>query len=171
MHFLKRSSAGLLAILGASCIQSAHADDRGSYNYDSVRNIARSHSPIIPRQDTPRNFFPVTGPNGTSNGTVPLRQEIRVLQNDSTLWTLYILALDMLQYTNQTDMLSWYQIGGIHGEPYAPWDNVQSGPGLANNGYCHHVSILFPTWHRPYLALFEVSCRVFFGIVYVLTFP
>lgn len=24
-------------------------------------------------------------------------------------------------------------------------------------GYCTHSSILFPTWHRPYLALFEVS--------------
>lgn len=23
-------------------------------------------------------------------------------------------------------------------------------------GYCTHGSILFPTWHRPYLALFEV---------------
>ncbi|TVY93845.1 Tyrosinase [Lachnellula willkommii] len=150
MHFLKRSSAGLLAILGASCIQSTYADDHGSYNYDSVRNLARN--PIVPRQST-QNFYPVTGP--ASNGTVVLRQEIRELQKNQTLWTLYVLALDILQYTNQTDMLSWYQIGGIHGEPYAPWDNVQPGPGLENSGYCHHVSILFPTWHRPYLALFE----------------
>ncbi|TVY38862.1 Tyrosinase [Lachnellula subtilissima] len=150
MHFLKRSSACLLAILGASCIQSTYADDHGPYNYDGVRNIARN--PIVPRQSS-QNFYPVTGP--TSNGTVVVRQEIRELQKDSTLWTLYILALDFMQYTNQTEMLSWYQLAGIHGEPYAPWDNVQPGPGLDNSGYCHHVSILFPTWHRPYLALFE----------------
>ncbi|TVY40862.1 Tyrosinase [Lachnellula occidentalis] len=150
MHFLKQSSAGLLAILGASCIQSTYANNHGSYNYDGVRNLARN--PVVPRQST-QNFYPVTGP--TSNGTLAVRQEIRELQKDSTLWTLYVLALDFMQYTNQTNMLSWYQISGIHGEPYAPWDNVQPGPGLGNSGYCHHVSILFPTWHRPYLALFE----------------
>ena len=27
-------------------------------------------------------------------------------------------------------------------------------------GYCTHGSILFPTWHRPYLSLFEV-CQLF----------
>lgn len=45
---------------------------------------------------------------------------------------------------------------GIHGRPYLPWDDVQGAPGAPNNGYCNHISILFPTWHRPYLALYEV---------------
>ncbi len=43
---------------------------------------------------------------------------------------------------------------GIHGRPYTLWNNVN---GQFNyTGYCTHDSILFPTWHRPYLALFEV---------------
>ena len=42
---------------------------------------------------------------------------------------------------------------GVHGRPYIPWDNVS---GANNEGYCTHSSILFPPWHRPYLALFEV---------------
>ena len=42
---------------------------------------------------------------------------------------------------------------GIHGRPFASWDNV---PGRYQAGYCTHSSILFPSWHRPYVALFEV---------------
>ncbi len=42
---------------------------------------------------------------------------------------------------------------GIHGRPFVAWDGV-NGP--YEKGYCTHSSILFPTWHRPYLALFEV---------------
>jgi hypothetical protein len=41
---------------------------------------------------------------------------------------------------------------GIHGAPFGPWDGVE-GTGVA--GYCPHLSNLFGTWHRPYLALFE----------------
>ncbi|KAL5320201.1 hypothetical protein ACEPPN_011002 [Leptodophora sp. 'Broadleaf-Isolate-01'] len=89
------------------------------------------------------------------NGSPPLRIEIRDLQKDPIAWNLYILGLDMLQYTPQSDMLSWYQIAGIHGRPFIPFDNVQPKPGNEQAGYCHHVSILFPTWHRPYLALYE----------------
>jgi len=45
--------------------------------------------------------------------------------------------------------------------PYKPWNDVasttdwQSTSGFG--GYCTHSSILFLTWHRPYLALFEQS--------------
>jgi tyrosinase len=44
---------------------------------------------------------------------------------------------------------------GIHGQPWIPFDGVQPTSGDADNGYCTHLSILFPTWHRPYLALYE----------------
>lgn len=59
-------------------------------------------------------------------------------------------------------MLSWYQIAGIHGRPYQAFDGVQPTPGNQENGYCTHVSILFPTWHRPYLALYE---QVLYGMI------
>lgn len=44
---------------------------------------------------------------------------------------------------------------GIHGRPYQPFDGSNPTTGDAQNGYCTHVSILFPVWHRTYLALFE----------------
>jgi hypothetical protein len=59
--------------------------------------------------------------------------------------------------------LSWFGIASIHGQPYVTWnkaphfvfdtDTKKTQP----RGYCRHGSTLFPTWHRAYLALFEVS--------------
>lgn len=93
-----------------------------------------------------------------SDGSVPYRLEIRQLQQNADQWNLYLLALDSLQtQPAQTEMLSHYQIAGIHGRPYISWDGVQATAGDQNSGYCTHSSILFPTWHRPYLALYEVS--------------
>lgn len=123
----------------------------------------------------------VTGAQGGSgsDGSVPLRREVREMETDDKTWTLYILGLDMMQYTDQDYPYSWYQITGrlaryllfasicsqvclgIHGRPFVPWNNVQSGAGDSDNGYCNHVSVLFPTWHRPYLALFEVRIFIF----------
>jgi tyrosinase len=78
-----------------------------SYNYGVDRNT------ILKRQSP--NFYAINGIQSGSgpNGSLPLRLEIRELEQEPTMWTLYILGLDMLQYTNQTEMLSWYQIAGI----------------------------------------------------------
>ena len=46
------------------------------------------------------------------NGSLPLRPEIRQLQQDPDKWTLYTLGTSMMQYTDQSQMLSWYQIAG-----------------------------------------------------------
>jgi tyrosinase len=55
---------------------------------------------------------PVTG------GIVPTRPEIRDLQQDPDKWSLYVLALDMMQYTIQTDPTSWFSITGtLHCTP------------------------------------------------------
>lgn len=51
------------------------------------------------------------------------------------------------------DPTSYYQINGIHGMPFTPWNDAT--PDKAGD-YCQHRSILFPTWHRPYTLLFEV---------------
>lgn len=58
---------------------------------------------------------------------------------------------------NQKDLVSFFAIGGIHGLPYEPWDNA-FGVTTQKAGYCTHGSNLFPTWHRAYVALFEVCC-------------
>lgn len=111
-----------------------------------------------------------------ATGAVPLRREIRDLQNNfPDQWNVYLLGLKDFQETDENDPLSYYQIAGrnlprfdpqcsnlsltcivlgIHGLPYKAWNDVE---GNDTTGYCTHSSILFPTWHRPYLALFEVS--------------
>ncbi|KAF2866880.1 common central domain of tyrosinase-domain-containing protein [Massariosphaeria phaeospora] len=95
------------------------------------------------------SYFSVVGVQGA--GIYP-RQELRELENDSETWNLFIQAFARFQAMDQSEKLSYYQIAGIHGAPFGPWDNVK-GEGLT--GYCPHVSNLFGTWHRPYLALFE----------------
>jgi tyrosinase len=42
-----------------------------------------------------------------------LRKEIRDLEQNEDQWTLYILGLSMMQYTNQSDEISWYQVTGL----------------------------------------------------------
>jgi tyrosinase len=47
-----------------------------------------------------------------SNGSTPLRLEIRDVKADKYRWDLYILALSMFQSVNQDDPLSYYQVAG-----------------------------------------------------------
>lgn len=107
------------------------------------------------------------------DGDLPLRQEIRILEKDTDQWTLYLLGLSMMQFANQSDPISWYQITGmgsprllptrllltspgIHGVPFQTWGGVKPKSGSEMTGYCTHISVLFPTWHRPYVSLYEV---------------
>lgn len=98
--------------------------------------------------------FAITGVD--SGGPVHPRLEIRTLQQNADQWNLYLLAMQYFKNTDQTQQESYYQIAGIHGVPNIPWDGVQANPASGGAvGYCTHSSILFPTWHRAYLALFE----------------
>lgn len=54
------------------------------------------------------------------------------------------------------DPMSYFQIASIHGLPYTRWPGEGKGTDVAEKGYCSHGSVLFPTWHRPYVSLFEV---------------
>jgi len=58
-----------------------------------------------------------------TDGDLPLRQEIRTLEKDSDQWTLYLLGLSKMQYTNQSDPLSWYQITGVP-LPFTPFASL-----------------------------------------------
>jgi hypothetical protein len=64
-----------------------------------------------------------------------------------------------MQQSPQNELTSYFQIGGIHGLPYVAWNAGNSNPVSDNGwqGYCVHGSVLFPTWHRPYMMLYEVS--------------
>ncbi|KAF2740941.1 Di-copper centre-containing protein [Polyplosphaeria fusca] len=88
---------------------------------------------------------------------IPERKEIDSL-NDVEL---YLLREGFAKFQNvsQDDPDSWFQIAGIHGLPYDIWPrkdwNEEIPKSTGGGGFCTHTSILFLTWHRPYLALFE----------------
>ena len=74
--------------------------------------------------------------------------------------------------SNQPDIQSFFSVGGIHGLPFQPWDGVLGNRPFNPNsnqwgGYCTHGSTLFPTWHRPYVMLYEV-CPTSFLVVLVI---
>ncbi|KIJ46617.1 hypothetical protein M422DRAFT_249772 [Sphaerobolus stellatus SS14] len=93
----------------------------------------------------------------TGSGTPANRLEINDLIKDDKSFSLYIQALADMSSRTQNDVTSFFQVGGIHGLPFIPWDDA-TGNSLAPNqwgGYCTHGSVLFPTWHRPYVMLYE----------------
>lgn len=78
------------------------------YGFDVNEHLAR-RSFIDDSGDFP---FVVGGLAYGHNGTMPARQEVRQMEKDTDLWTLYMLGLNMMQYTDQSHLLSYYQIAG-----------------------------------------------------------
>ncbi|EXL91305.1 hypothetical protein NOF04DRAFT_18079 [Fusarium oxysporum II5] len=125
--------------------------------------------------------FPITGiPSDAKRNTnnipyapdLPCRYEISTFfpSDDSFTqkqWTLMVLALNRFKALEVDKKLSYFQVAGIHAYPLQPWDGAESPskdpkdtetlPPGANRygGYCEHNTITFPTWHRPYMLLFE----------------
>jgi len=120
---------------------------------------------------------------GATAGGAPNRLEINDLVKDEKFFSLYVQALreshninlihhlltmiyPELMYTNtsQSDFQSFFQVAGIHGLPNTPWDGAVGDkpwdPNTQWGGYCTHGSVLFPTWHRPYVMLYEVRTHV-----------
>jgi tyrosinase len=115
-----------------------------------VEDVQSIEEPALQRRQD--QTVTITGIN--TFGVQP-RLEIRQLEQNTDQWNIFLLGMQRFQKTNQSDLISYYQIAGIHGRPYQPWDGVPSAPGVEGPGYCAHVSNLFLAWHRPYLALFE----------------
>ncbi|KAK0480190.1 photo-regulated tyrosinase [Armillaria novae-zelandiae] len=104
------------------------------------------------------SHFIITGAKGgnTQDADAPNRLEINNLVKIQDQFSLYIQALDTMYSEQQSNDISFFGIGGIHGLPYVQWDGSGSTKPVSSwGGYCHHGSTLFPTWHRPYVALFE----------------
>lgn len=91
----------ILLLLLVWCVGSS-AGQGYNYGFD-ISKLARRGGP---------DPFVVTGMPRV-NGITPIRPEIRALQQDPDKWTLYILALSLMQYTDQTQPFSWYQIAGM----------------------------------------------------------
>lgn len=89
---------------------------------------------------------------GATNGQHP-RLDIRELQKNADQWNLYLIAMERFMGKPREDPMSYYQLAGIHGRPFVQWNNQ----GLKHSaGYCPHGQNTFGSWHRPYLAIFEV---------------
>lgn len=103
----------------------------------------------------------------------PPRRNIRDLILDEKQFSLYIQALrkitasspstdlslsytaESMYDTPETKPESHFQLASIHGLPYdLHWDGSVPPPG--KEGYCHHASDLFPTFHRIYILAYEV---------------
>lgn len=81
-----------------------------------------------------------------SLGSVPVRREVRELQSRfPDQWNLYMLGLEALQGMDENNITSYYQLAGIHGMPYKPYNGV-AGLAGASGGYCTHSSTIFLTW-------------------------
>ncbi|KAK6543666.1 hypothetical protein TWF694_000404 [Orbilia ellipsospora] len=105
-----------------------------------------------------------------ADGSRPLRQEIDAWSADPAnvdQVNLYLQALSQFQNISPTEKLSYFSIAGVHGEPFQPWDETtNANPRTQWRGYCTHASVLFPTWHRPYIAAFEqILCSIMNQIV------
>ena len=125
-------------------------------------------------------YYPITG---IQKGFVPGEQVPARMEIDEW-WeseypihvdqvSLFIAALKKFQDMDYTNKLSYFQVAGmknfcnitiarqllrfpgIHAEPRVSWDEGEP-PTKDHGGYCQHDTNLFPTWHRPYLLLFEV---------------
>ncbi|KAK9805286.1 hypothetical protein WJX72_011147 [[Myrmecia] bisecta] len=125
----------------------------------------------IPSDDAERSNAPIVI---TPPQEVWPRLNILTLINDpakAPQLDLFLQACQRVQERNSSSPTSYFQIAGIHGQPYVAWDNVMgsaspSGPVSIEpatrdefQGYCWHSSVLFPTWHRPYMLLMEQEVR------------
>ncbi|KAF2173735.1 hypothetical protein M409DRAFT_16009 [Zasmidium cellare ATCC 36951] len=134
-------------LLSLLCLSSASALLR--HNVEDLSSAP--DTPPLMRRQADNGTFAVTGVQGA--GVQP-RLEIRELERDADSWNLYVLGMQRFQATDQSDKLSYYRLCGIRGRPYEAWDGVEA-TGNSEDGYCAHVSNIFLTWHRPYLALYE----------------
>jgi len=97
--------------------------------------------------------FAITGVPGATYPRLEIRQMLNTKPNQ---WTLLILGMQAFHAQSQSSMTSFYQIAGIHGVPRQDWDGVGQCSTCGDaDGYCTHDSVLFPAWHRAYMALFE----------------
>ncbi|KAK5105825.1 hypothetical protein LTR62_002105 [Meristemomyces frigidus] len=109
---------------------------------------------IEDRQSRRQSNVVTTGLAGS--GTYPRLEVREMFFNKPNQWTLLILAMQQFQAQSQTDATSYYQIAGIHGVPRMDYNAVgQCSTCSDADGYCTHDSVLFPAWHRTYMALFE----------------
>lgn len=106
---------------------------------------------LFKRQST---ITPIVGAQN-AGGVVERLPVQRLMNEQPDTFNMFIYALSAMQAVIETHPLSYYQLAGIHGRPFQPWQENLDGNMDTSMGYCTHGSALFATWHRPYLALVE----------------
>lgn len=122
---------------------------------------------------------------GVTGGGAPNRLEINDFVKNVRFFSLYVQALrksttnchryllirfplpEAMSANDQGLVQSFFSVGGIHGLPFQTRDGATGSKPFDPNGnqwggYCTHGSVLFPTWHRPYVMLYEVCPTSFF---------
>ena len=94
------------------------------------------------------------------------------METDEPLSYFQIAGKETLKFDLEYSTMT-ADIEGIHGLPYTTWPKREWNKDIPGKkidpekdwfgGFCTHSSILFLTWHRPYLALFEVCLVVLFS--------
>ncbi|KAJ8073002.1 hypothetical protein PM082_019868 [Marasmius tenuissimus] len=117
----------------------------------------------------PQLKYIVEGAKGgmTEGASAPNRLEINDFVKNEAHFSLYIQALQKLQQKDQSEIDSFFQIGGIHGLPNVKWGSPDDGPETEREirkpcrGYSDlcHGEVLFPTWNRSYVILIEQAIQ------------
>ncbi|KAI5791124.1 hypothetical protein EDC01DRAFT_746933 [Geopyxis carbonaria] len=115
-------------------------------------------SPLQSKRDLLKRDILNTSKNLTAiTGLKKLRPrlEINKMQAEHPdIFNMFVLGLKRWQSMPEELDESYWRIAGIHGAPVGiPWQN--QGVAGTEMGYCQHNSVLFLTWHRPYLILVE----------------
>jgi len=110
-----RCVSALLSLAALLFARLCHAQSPGLVGYDFGQPA------LLPRAQLDTWTPIITGTLGRvgaqgmngSDGPSPPRKDIRRLKNDPFAWNLYLLGLSMMQWQNQSDAESWYQIAGV----------------------------------------------------------
>ncbi|KAJ3254381.1 hypothetical protein HDU77_004121 [Chytriomyces hyalinus] len=89
-----------------------------------------------------------------SGNAVAPRKEVLTFFADQKQASLFLQAFAVIQARDSKDPKSYAQVSAIHGLPNLEYDGFPMKK--PNGGYCVHGAALFPTWHRPYIALIEM---------------
>ncbi|XHG02772.1 hypothetical protein AWENTII_006104 [Aspergillus wentii] len=130
---------------------------------------------MAPEAGTSSSYYLITGIPVKNEPKVGPYKKVGVRQNidqwssnpDNEIQVhLFVMALYRFQRIDPWDKLSYFQVAGKRPpetssstRPNVTWDETAAdmkGESIKGKSYCTHNTILFPAWHRPYLALYEV---------------
>ncbi|KAJ5628581.1 hypothetical protein N7490_010809 [Penicillium lividum] len=91
------------------------------------------------------------------------RLEIEEFLGDNNMTNIFLLALEAMHQEamepeHKQNWWTAYSLGAIHGSPKEKWDGIEpstADPKISPYGYCTHGMLMFPTWHRVYIGMFE----------------